>query len=243
LERHRRAPGDLDIPAMIARASAQARDSLRARLPRGGSMPVVMESDALEYVFDPFITHAGGALQYRGLSRFHPGEPVIPARRGEPIFLASDGLLVHGNNSLPFDEDGVPAHRIAVVEDGRFLSPVCDQEHSQYLGVRATGPFANKVLGSGPRSLSELVGDGGPLLHVVAFSSCIPDNLTGDFVGEIRLAYEHRDGAVIPVKGGAVSGNVFNAFADAHFSAEREFRGDYLGPRAVRLGPLTVVGV
>ena len=44
------------------------------------------------------------------------------------------------------------------------------------------------------------------------------------------------------IKGGSVAGNVYDAFAAAHFSSETELRENYQGPVAMRFDALQVTG-
>lgn len=85
----------------------------------------------------------------------------------------------------------------------------------------------------------ELLGQG-PTLRVVAFSWFNPSPLTGDFATEIRLGYERRRGRERPVRGGAVQGNLFEAFRRATFAREVDWLGSYYGPRGIRCEGLAV---
>ena len=75
-----------------------------------------------------------------------------------------------------------------------------------------------------------------------AFSWLTPDQARGNFGSEIRVGYLFDKGMRTPIKGGTVSGNVFTALGTARYSRETVFRGDYLGPAAVRFTGLTVAG-
>jgi hypothetical protein len=46
----------------------------------------------------------------------------------------------------------------------------------------------------------------------------------------------------VPIKGGALSGNVFSALTDARLSAEAYSDGTYSGPSAIRFGTLAIAG-
>ena len=45
-----------------------------------------------------------------------------------------------------------------------------------------------------------------------------------------------------PFKGGALVGNLLDALANARWSAETGFYGDYQGPQAARFGGLAIAG-
>ena len=59
---------------------------------------------------------------------------------------------------------------------------------------------------------------------------------------EIRLGYEIGPDGAIPVKGGSVTGNLFEAMASARFSAETVELPAFAGPRAIRFESLQVAG-
>jgi PmbA protein len=132
-----------------------------------------------------------------------------------------------------------------LIQDGVLRARQATQRYGQYLGVPVTGDEGNTEVAPGDTPLAELLSGGEgdePVTHVVAFSSPEVDPVTGDFGSEIRLGYEiTRDGRR-PIKGGSVSGNVFDAFADAHFSRDERDAQGYAGPRAVRFAELNVAG-
>lgn len=239
-ERRRRA--DVDIEAQVARYAQQARDGQHAVLPQARKGPVVISGEALRELFLPLLLHTGAEFHYQGLSSLRVGEPVFRSPvQGDPFTLISDGLLPYGSRTAPFDGEGVPRQATTLIQDDILQALWAEQRYAEYLGIPATGGFANGRLVPGSTSLEDLLA-GDDVTHVVAFSWLNPDPITGKFSGEIRLAYQRRDGEMVPVKGGAVSGDVFTAFANARFSAETLFLGDYLGPEAIRFEELVVAG-
>jgi predicted Zn-dependent protease len=90
--------------------------------------------------------------------------------------------------------------------------------------------------------MQDLLDDTGPIYQLVAFSWLNPDELTGDFVAEIKLGYRMEHGQSTPIKGGSLSGNLFDALAAAHFSREMQCTGSYLGPAALRFECLSISG-
>jgi PmbA protein len=78
----------------------------------------------------------------------------------------------------------------------------------------------------------------GRVLHVVAFSAANVEAVTGNFGMEVRLGYLVEAGGARPVRGGSVSGNLFEALASARFSREVMELRSYAGPRAMRFEDL-----
>jgi predicted Zn-dependent protease len=246
----RRRVTDLDVAGRARRQAQYARDSLRARPPGGGEWPVVLEAETMLPFFAPVTYRSAASSKYRQATPWEPGRPIAPdsATVGpdgapfDPFNLASDGLLPFGAETRAFDDEGLPARQFDLIAGGALVGYWATQRYADYLGIAATGRLSNFAVGPGPRGAADLLSPAGdtPLLHVVTFSWLNPDSITGAFVGEIRLGYEVSREGVQPVKGGAVSGNVFRALTQAHFSSETAFAGSYLGPAWGRFHGLTV---
>jgi len=90
--------------------------------------------------------------------------------------------------------------------------------------------------------VQDLLEDNKPVYHLVAFSWLNPDELTGDFVAEIKLGYRLEGRQAVPIKGGSLSGNLFEALAQVRVSRETQFTGSYIGPLALRFEHLSIAG-
>lgn len=234
---------DMDIQAEIARYAQQARDGQHAILPQARTGPVVISGEAIRELLFPLLLHTGAEFHYMGLSSLRIGEPVFRGPiQGDALTMISDGLLPYGSRTAPFDGDGVPRQTTTLIQDGILQTLWAEHRYAEYLDIPATGGFANGRLLPGATPVEDLLA-GDDVTHVVSFSWLNPDPITGKFSGEIRLAYQRRgSGEWVPAKGGAVSGDVFTAFANAHLSAETQFLDDYLGPKAIRFEELAVAG-
>ncbi len=203
---------------------------------------MVLTAPSLAALFDSVVFRTGAYAAYQKLAALSPGETVHRGEReGEALTLESDGLVAFGLGTAPFDDEGIPSRRLAVVRDGQVAARWATQQYAEYLGMEATGAFANTRVACGARPRAELLADGG-VLEVVAFSAFDPDSVTGDFGAEVRLGYLHGPGGTVPVKGGSVSGNVYEALARAWYSKEEATHEAYVGPAAVRLEGLSVSG-
>lgn len=243
IERGRRRLSDLAIDATIRAFAGYARDTLQAVLPPTARGPVVISGPSLATLLSPLVFHASAQAKFLGVSRFAPGELVTSAPpRGDRLSLASDATHAYGTRTAPCDDEGVPATRVLLVEDGVLRAYWAEQRYAQYLNIPATGAVANLLVGLGDIAPADFWG-GETVYEIVEFSFMNPDAISGEFVAEIRLGYRHDpDGTVTPIKGGTLSGNVFAALADAHFAREPLFTGNYLGPAAIRFAELTIAG-
>jgi len=252
-EMKRRRLADLQIEGTVAAYSAFARHSLHAITPATAHGPVILSGEAVANLFysqlfftnNPLLMHSSASGAYQKLSRFTPGELITQEDpRGDRLTLASDGLRPFGVRSAPFDDEGLPATNTPIIENGRLRRYWADTRYATYLGVEPTGNFGNITVTRGATPLTALRhAENGPVYEIVLFSFFNPDPVTGDFAGEIRLGYRHDpDGRVTPIKGGALTGNVFAALADARFSSDAYTDGVYYGPAAIRFGDLTIAG-
>jgi len=241
-EFYRRRLADCRLGPTVEEASRFARHTLEAGLPESGTVPVVMSHSGLDFLFAPILAHAGGEFHLDGLSRFTRGASILetPAR-GDRFTITSDGLLPMGVETRPFTDQGLPPARVPVLKENVFENVLATAEFAAAIGIEPLGPFTNLVIAPGSTSFDDLR-DGERVLWVVEFSAILPDKVTGDFTGEIRLGYDIRNGQARPVKGGAVSGNLFGAMERMTLTKETVFRGNYLGPAALRFEDLTVTG-
>lgn len=229
----------LDLRRHLGECRRRVKDMLRVRTPRQQNTTVLFPADQLHTLFGPVIYHASAHAKDSGLSVFEKGMPLAQEVHGDRLTLRSSALVPFGNRSEPFDDEGIPAQEVTVIKDGVFSDYWATQQYADYLSVPATGSFKNLIIETDRPSPAILPSH---YLEIVQFSSLAPDPLTGDFVAEIRLGYEHANGRRRPVKGGSVSGNILKAMADIHCLGPNEFVGDYLGPAAIAIADLTVAG-
>ncbi|HEU5317527.1 MAG TPA: metallopeptidase TldD-related protein [Chloroflexota bacterium] len=242
---------DLRLGEVVAESARYARDTLRAQAPRTRVGPVVLSGEALVTLFEAFTFHASARAAYMKLVSAEVGQGMLGDRalKGDALTIRSNALRPFALGAHRFDGDGVPGREVTLVEGGVLRQRLANSRYAQYLGIPVTGEAGTTEVEPGKTPLSELLR--GPVLHVVKFSSPEIDPVTGDFGSEIRLAYEVDGESVTPVKGGSVSGNVFDAFAAARFSSSTTYQvaagfsaggGDYFGPEAVRFESLRVAG-
>lgn len=231
----------LRIAGLIDEYAGYAFDSLTAGLPPTGSFDVVFSGEALDTLFNWFVAQAGGAAKYQRWSVFEEGRPVIESPEGDRLTLWSNPSLPGGMRTRAFDDQGLPIRRVEVVRDGVFHARPVSKRYADYLGLPATGDFANVEVAPGRLTKGEIFGDG-PVLHLSRFSTFEPNGVTGAFSGEIRSGWLVDGGRSTPVKGGAVTGAMQDAFRRALFSRETVQREAYHGPAYIRLRGLDIGG-
>ena len=239
----RRRLADLNIEAIARQTAQYARDSLRAGMPAAHAGPVVISGEALVDLFSPLIFHSSARAAYQSMSRLKLGQPISGEQEidGDRLTFISNALLPYGTASAPFSEEGVPGERLVIVQDHTLQSWWAEQRYADYLHIRPTGSFATIEIPPSAHPVQDLL-DSGPVYHLVAFSWLNPDELTGDFVAEIKLGYRVEHGQATPIKGGSLSGNLFEALGNVRLSRETQFTGNYNGPQALRFEHLTIAG-
>jgi PmbA protein len=234
---------DLRLPHAVAEAARAARDTLQAQAPRTRTGPVVLCGEALIPLFGAYTSQASAGTAYMKLSRFDVGQSVYGDHHptGERLTLRANALRPFGLAGHRFSADGVPGQDVLLIEGGVLRARHATQRYAQYLGIPATGEPGDTEVRTGATALAGLL-EGESVYQVVGFSAPDVDPITGDFGSEIRLGYEVTPQGTRPIKGGSVSGNVFEAFKEARFSRELLEQGEYAGPAGVRFESLRVSG-
>lgn len=142
-----RGPEDLDPEAIGAEGAARAVAMIGAGKPASRSCPVVLDPT----VAASFAGLIGGALGARAVQR---GRSPFAGRLGEEVAsttfaLHDDGRDPAGAASAPFDGEGVPRRRTALIEGGALQSYLYDTYTANREGTSSTGSAAR----SGYRSL------------------------------------------------------------------------------------------
>ena len=132
-----RGPGALD-PAAIGREGAErATAMIGARKPESRSCPVILDPT----VASSFIGLIGGGLSAGAVQR---GRSPFAGRldaevAGEALVLHDDGLDPEGSASSPFDGEGVPCRRTALIEGGTLRTYLYDTYTARRGGAATTG--------------------------------------------------------------------------------------------------------
>jgi PmbA protein len=144
-----RGPDGLDPEAIGREAAARATEMIGASKPASRSCPVVLDPT----VAASFAGLIGGALAASAVQR---GRSPFAGRLGEEV--ASEAFVLHddgrdpaGAASAPFDGEGVPRRRTALVEGGRLRAFLYDTYTANREGTESTGNAARAGYRSQPR--------------------------------------------------------------------------------------------
>jgi PmbA protein len=172
-----RGPRGLDPEAIGAEAAARALAMIGATKPASRACPVVLD----ETVAASFAGLIGGALGARSVQR---GRSPFAGRLEQEVAsqafaLHDDGRDPAGPASAPFDGEGVPRRRTALIEGGRLRSFLYDTYTANREGRASTGSAArggyrslpsvstsNLVVAPGSLSLAQLLAEAGEGVYV-----------------------------------------------------------------------------
>ena len=172
-----RDPGGLDADAIGREAAERALALVGARQPESRRCPVVLDA----FVAASFAGFIGGMLSADAVQR---GRSLFAGKLGEEVAasqlrLADDATDPGGLASSPFDGEGSPTCRNALIEDGRLKTYLYDARTARKDGRETTASAtrssyrsppsvgtSNLVIEPGDAALDELVRDAGEGLLV-----------------------------------------------------------------------------
>jgi PmbA protein len=161
------------------------------------------------------------------------GASPVGDKLGQRVFsdrltLYDDGLIDYGPGSEPFDDEGTPTRKTALVAEGVISSFIYDLYTAARAGTQTTGnagrglaslpsPAAHTLtMEPGSASLQEMMADIREGLLVDQVMGAWAGNvLAGEFSGNVHLGYRIQNGKVAGrVKDTMVAGNVFQVLAE-----------------------------
>ncbi|UCF99736.1 MAG: hypothetical protein JSV89_09400 [Spirochaetaceae bacterium] len=231
------------LAAQVREQLRYCRDRAAARpTPHLGRFPVLITGDPVADFFQYYLTHSAAESVYSGLSTAKVGQSIQgDGISGDRLTLTLEPFLKNSPVSAPVDADGFALGSARIIDSGtleRYWGPL---RFCHYLDVAPTGAIGNVIVAPGSKTGKELRQE--PHLEVVYFSAFISEPLTGDFGGEIRLAYfQDANGKRYPVSGGSVSGNIRDVQAKMHFSREIRSTAGFQGPLSILLPEISVAG-
>jgi PmbA protein len=183
---------DLRTPEEIGRrAGERAAAMLDAKKPYTGSYPVLFDERIASTLIGHLLSAINGGSVSRGASWLmnRMGEQVLPGA----LSLIDDPLRPRALGSQPFDAEGLPVARRALVENGVLKSWILDLATGRKLGLPSTGharrapssvpsPLSTNVaLTQGDKSREALMAEMGTGLLVTSMIGSTINPNTGDY--------------------------------------------------------------
>lgn len=243
---------DLRDPADLGRrAGERTVKRLGARKMPTGRYPVV---------FDPrvarsFISHLLGAISGPSIAR---GTSFLKDKLGQRIFPAAititeDPHRRRGHRSKPFDAEGLPNRRRALIDQGVLTTWLLDLRSARQLGLKSTGhaargtasppaPSATNIwVEPGAASPAELMADIKSGFYVTELMGMGVNGITGDYSRGAAGFWIENGQLAHPVSEMTVAGNLNDMFARLVAASDLEFRVGADAP-TLRIDDLTVAG-
>ncbi len=206
------------------------------------TFPVILTREAVRDFFSYYTSKSNASSIYNQFSTWNLGDMIQGDQvKGDLITVTLDPFLKNSTDSSGFDGDGVALFPVTIIENGELKRYEADTRYAHYLGVAPTGSIRNVVVNGGCKTAEELQQE--PHLTTVAFSDFFVDELTGDFCGEIRLAWYYDGKSTIPVSGGSISGNINKLHHELYLSKELWKDNNFEGPLMVKLLNVTIAGI
>jgi PmbA protein len=224
---------------------------LNPRKAKSARVPVVYD----RRVSGGLIGHLAGAINGRAVAR---GTSFLKDKMGEKIF--ADGIRIldnphrkRGLGSRPFDAEGLPTKRYAVIDDGRLTTWLLDLAAARQLELKPTGHAArgtsgppspttsNFYLEKGKLSLDELLDDIKSGLYITDLIGFGVNGVTGDYSRGASGFWIENGKLAWPVSGITVAGNLKDMFLNMTPANDLQFKSSTNAP-TVRIEGLTVAG-
>ena len=215
---------DLETPEYIGEMAAQ-RTIARAgaRKPPTGAFPVLYDERVSASLMAHLLAAINGASIVRGASwlRDAMGEQILP----KTMSLIEDPLRARTTSSRPFDGEGLPTARRAIIKDGILTGWTLDLATARKLGMQSTANAArgtsappspsagNIALTQGERSRADLLADMGTGLLVTSMIGSSINATTGDYSRGASGFWVENGEIRYPVNECTIAGNLRDMLA------------------------------
>lgn len=235
-------PTDEELASFLERCHERIALGMTVADIEPGSWPVVLSPNSLSLMLR--VLEAG----VKG-DAIHEKKSPLAGKTGELIL--SPRVTIHDDptwgrtgKTVPFDDEGIPARRRAVVDAGVFTGPLTNLEFAAKLGVEPTGNcfreqhiYRHRVLASGGHiaggnwrmaggdtALADLLASVDRGIYVEGSFDCWMGNIVnGDFAGTLHQAYLIEKGRLVGrLKHRAFSGNIYQVLGERLADLSRE---------------------
>ena len=210
---------DLRSPDEIGRtAGERAVQRVGARKPQTGQFPVLFDERISSSLIGHLLAASNGAAVARGASWLKDSldQQVLPAH----LSLVEDPHRPRISGSRPFDAEGLPTARRAIVENGVLTGWTLDLSSARKLGMAPTGNAARGVSGppspsnwnlsltQGTATREDLLRDMGTGLLVTSMIGSTINPNTGDYSRGAAGFWVENGEIAYPVNECTIAGNL-----------------------------------
>jgi len=224
-----------------ANAGRFAVERLNPKKATNARVPVVYD----RRISSGLIGHLAGAINGRGVAR---GTSFLKDRMGQQIFAKGIRIIDNphrkrGLGSRPFDNEGLPTKRRAVIDDGVLTTWLLDLASARQLKLTPTGNGSpsNLYLEKGKLSPDELMSDIKSGLYITDLIGMGVNGVTGDYSRGASGFWIENGKKAWPVSGLTVAGNLKDMFLNLTPASDLKFKSSINAP-TVRIEGMTVAG-
>ncbi|HLG48534.1 MAG TPA: metallopeptidase TldD-related protein [Reyranella sp.] len=236
---------DLMAASKVGRNAGRfAVERLNPRKAKNARVPVIYD----RRVSSGLIGHLAGAINGRGVAR---GTSFLKDRMGQQIFAKGIRIIDNphrkrGLGSRPFDGEGLPTRRRAVIDDGVLTTWLLDLASARQLKLAPTGNGSqgspsNFYLEKGKLSPEELMADIKSGLYITDLIGQGVNGVTGDYSRGASGFWIENGKKAWPVSGLTVAGNLKDMFLNMTQANDLQFKSSINAP-TVRIEGMTVAG-
>src|SRR5690625_894028 len=243
---------DLEDPAAVGRrAGERAVKRLKPRKPRTARLPVVFDPRVAPSLLRSLVGAISGAAVARGTS-------FLKEKLGQSIFPAGVQVIdephrPRGLRSRPFDGEGLPTRRQAIIDDGVLTTWLLDLASARQLDLAPTGHAARGVSGPpgpscsnlwlapGQLSPEELIGEIEEGFYITEMIGMGVNPITGDYSRGASGYWIEQGELTYPVSEATVAGNLLAMYASLTPASDLELRYGIDAP-TLRIDGMTIAG-
>ncbi|WP_281708055.1 TldD/PmbA family protein [Phaeobacter italicus] len=199
-------------------AGERAIARLNARRPKTGSYPVLFDERVSSSLIGHLLAAVNGGSIARGSSWLKDamGEHILP----DTLSVLEDPYRPRMAGSRPFDGEGLPTQRRAIIKDGILTGWTLDLASARKLGLSSTGNAArgigsvpspsqwNIALTQGHQSREQLLADMGTGLLVTSMIGSTINPNTGDYSRGAAGFWVENGEIAYPVNECTIAGNL-----------------------------------
>ena len=248
-----RAFAKLESPEAIGReATRRTVRKLGARKVSTCRVPVIFDPEVAGSLLSHLCSALSGYALYKGASFLigQLGQQIAP----DFVTIYDDGRMPGGLGTRPFDGEGLPTRKQAMVERGRLASYILDTYSGKKLGLPSTGNAARSIGESpsaGPTNFYMVPGTTSPedILASVKQGLYVTDLIgfginmgTGDYSRGASGFWIENGELAYPVEEITIAGNLKQMYANIEtIGTDLVFRGRIASP-TVKLAEMTLAG-
>jgi len=233
---------DLMAASKVGRNAGRfAVERLNPKKAANGRVPVIYD----RRVSSGLVGHLAGAINGRGVAR---GTSFLKDSMGQQIFAKGIRIVDNphrkrGLGSRPFDNEGLPTKRRAVIDDGVLTTWFLDLASARQLKLTPSGNGSpsNLYLEKGKLSPEELMADIKSGLYITDLIGQGVNGVTGDYSRGASGFWIENGRKTWPVSGLTVAGNLKDMFLNLTQANDLQFKSSINAP-TVRIEGMTVAG-